>query len=146
MTDDREALREKLAAVTFPWPAQVLAWEEYRQATSEAHERVERLTLALHDQVEQWRWYPVVLALMTLRGVDRLVAATLVAELGDLRRFATARELMGFLGLVPSEHTSGSSRRNGGITRTGNGYARRMLAKPLAEPAGSIGAWPVYGS
>lgn len=118
-----------LAAVTFPWPAQVLAWEEYRQATSEAHERVERLTRALHDQVEQWRWYPVVQALMTLRGVDRLVAATLVAELGDLRRFATARELMGFLGLVPSEHTSGSSRRNGGITRTGNGYARRMLVE-----------------
>ena len=69
MTDDREALREKLAAVTFPWPAQVLAWEEYRQATSEAHERVERLTQALHDQVEQWRWYPVVRALMTLRGL-----------------------------------------------------------------------------
>lgn len=118
-----------LAAVTFPWPAQVLAWEEYRQAASEAHERVERLTRALHDQVEQWRWYPVVQALMTLRGVDRLVAVTLVAELGDLRRFATARELMGFLGLVPSEHTSGSSRRNGGITRTGNGYARRMLVE-----------------
>lgn len=118
-----------LARVSFPWPAQTLAWEEYRQTMSEANERVERLTRALHDQVEQWRWYPVVRALMTLRGVDRLVATTLVAELGDLRRFGTAREFMGFLGLVPSEHTSGATRRNGGITRTGNGNARRMLVE-----------------
>ena len=104
-------------------------WEEYRQAVSEAHRRVERLTESLHDQVEQWRWGVVVKALMTLRGIDRVSAATLVAELGDLRRFAHARELMGFVGLVPSEHSSGDSRRNGAITRTGNGYARRMLVE-----------------
>ena len=118
-----------LAQLSFPWPAQALAWEEYRQAVSETHQRVQRLTQALHDQVEQWRWCPVVTALMTLRGVDRVVATTLVAELGDLRRLAQARELMGFLGLVPSEHTSGSTRRCGAITRTGNGYARRMLVE-----------------
>ena len=118
-----------LSQHTFAWPAQRLAWEEYRQAVSEAHRRVERLTESLHDQVEQWRWGVVVKALMTLRGIDRVSAATLVAELGDLRRFAHARELMGFVGLVPSEHSSGDSRRNGAITRTGNGYARRMLVE-----------------
>ena len=84
-----------LSQHTFAWPAQRLAWEEYRQAVSEAHRRVERLTESLHDQVEQWRWGVVVKALMTLRGIDRVSAATLVAELGDLRRFAHARELMG---------------------------------------------------
>ena len=118
-----------LSQHTFAWPAQRLAWEEYRQAVSEAHRRVERLTESLHDQVGQWRWGVVVKALMTLRGIDRVSAATLVAELGDLRRFAHARELMGFVGLVPSEHSSGDSRRNGAITRTGNGYARRMLVE-----------------
>ena len=118
-----------LSQHTFAWPAQRLAWEEYRQAVSEAHRRVERLTESLHDQVKQWRWGVVVKALMTLRGIDRVSAATLVAELGGLRRFAHARELMGFVGLVPSEHSSGDSRRNGAITRTGNGYARRMLVE-----------------
>ena len=129
-TDRRDALHlAEQARAGALRPAQTLAWEEYRQSVSEANGRVERLTGALHDQAEQWRWYPVVRALMTLRGVDRVVATTLVAELGDLRRFGTPREFMGFLGLVPSEHTSGSTRRTGRITRTGNGNARRMLVE-----------------
>lgn len=77
------------------------------------------------EQENDWRLQPVVSALMTLRGIDFVSAATLVAEPGDLRRFARPRELMGFLGLVPSERTSGTTRRLGAITRTGNGYARR---------------------
>ena len=64
---------------------------------------------------------------MSLRGVDQLVATTLVAELWDLRRFARPREIMGYLGLVPSEHTSGERRRLGAITKTGNSHARRVL-------------------
>ena len=60
---------------------------------------------------------PLVQALMTLRGVDQVVAMTLVAELGELKRFAHPRELMGYLGLVPCEHTSGEKRRLGGITK-----------------------------
>ena len=66
---------------------------------------------------------------MTLRGISRIAAVTLVAESGDLRRFGHPRDLMGFLGLVPSEHTSGNTRRQGAITRTGNGHARRMLVE-----------------
>jgi transposase len=69
----------------------------------------------------------VVSAIMTLRGLDLIAATTVVVELGDLRRIAHPRELMGYLGLVPSEHTSGSKRRLGAITETGNGHVRRVL-------------------
>ena len=70
---------------------------------------------------------PVVSAVMALRGLDLVAATTVVAELGDLRRFAHPSELMGYLGLVPSEHTTGSKRRLGAITKTGNGHVRRVL-------------------
>ena len=68
-------------------------------------------------------------AVMTLRGLDLVAATTVVAELGDLRRFARPRELMGYLGLVPSEHTTGSKRRLGAITKTGNTHVRRVLVE-----------------
>jgi transposase len=116
-----------LATVSFAHRAQNIAFVEYRQAVSEAQARVERLSEALAQELEHWRMRPLVQALMTLRGVDRLVAMTLVAELGELKRFAHPRELMGYLGLVPSEHTSGEKRRLGAITKTGNSHARRVL-------------------
>ena len=116
-----------LAQISFPHPAQNIAFTEYCQAVGEGQLRVQRLTQALAQEVETWRMQPVVGALMTLRGLDLVAATTLVAELGDLRRFAHPRELMGYLGLVPSEHSSGSSRRLGAITKTGNSHARRVL-------------------
>jgi len=73
--------------------------------------------------------HPVVAALMSLRGIDFIAAVTLVAELGDLSRFAHPRQLMSFLGLVPSEHSSGHSRHQGAITKTGNRHARRVLVE-----------------
>lgn len=118
-----------LAQISFPFPAQELAYVEYRQAVSESHARVERLTASMREQLTHWRMHPVVEALMTLRGINLVAAMTLVAELGDLRRFALPRELMSFLGLVPSEHSSGDRRHQGAITRTGNGHARRMLVE-----------------
>jgi hypothetical protein len=69
----------------------------------------------------------MVQALQALRGVGLVAAATLVAELGDITRFTNPRQLMAYLGLVPSEHSSGRTRRQGGITKAGNGTARRML-------------------
>ena len=66
---------------------------------------------------------------MSLRGIDLIGAMTLVAEIGDFTRFARPRELMGFLGLIPSEHTSGNHRRQGHITKTGNSHARRILVE-----------------
>ena len=79
--------------------------------------------------MSDWSLAPVVRALMALRGVDRITAATLLAELGDIGRFDSPRQLMAFLGLVPSEHSSGARRRRGAITRTGNGAARRALVE-----------------
>jgi hypothetical protein len=79
---------------------------EYRAAVSEAHERVERVTAALREQVAEWHLQPVVAALMTLRGIELIAAVTLSAELGDLRRFAHPKQLMAFLGLIHRRHTA----------------------------------------
>lgn len=118
-----------LAALSFAHPAQDIAFAEYRQAVREGHERVERLTQALRAQTEHWRLKPLVVALSSLRGIDFVAAVTLVAEIGDFSRFAHPTELMGFLGLVPSEFSTGGSRRQGEITKTGNGHARRVLVE-----------------
>ena len=125
--------------VSFAHPAQDIAFTEYRQAVSEGHARVQRLSESLTHEVEHWRMHSLVRAVMTLRGLDLVAAITVVAELGDLRRFAHPRELMGYLGLVPSEHTSGSQRRLGAITKTGNGSRtprtdRGGLELPLPRP------------
>jgi transposase len=76
-----------------------------------------------------WSQAPVVRALMAHRGVSLLVASTTVAEIGDLTRFTRARDLMGFLGLVPSLDNTGLRRRTGAITKTGNGHVRRVLVE-----------------
>jgi transposase len=76
-----------------------------------------------------WIWEPVVIALMALRGVSFLAAFTLVAEIGDFRRFATAGQLMTYLGLIPSEYSSGPKQKRGSITKTGNGHARKILVE-----------------
>ena len=116
-----------LAGVGFAHPAQQIAFVEYRQAVTEADERVQRLTESLRTQCEHWRMSAVVAALATLRGIDFIAAVTLVAEIGDFSRFAHPSQLMGFLGLVPSEYTTGDTRRQGDITKTGNSHARRVL-------------------
>jgi transposase len=72
---------------------------------------------------------PVVEALVALRGIDKLAATVILAELGDISRFDSPRQLMAYLGLVPSEHSSGGRRHQGAITLTGNGHARRMLVE-----------------
>ena len=77
----------------------------------------------------QWSLGPVVHSLVALRGIDKLAAMVLLAELGDISRFDAPSQLMAFLGLVPREHSSGSKRRQGGITKTGNGHARRILVE-----------------
>jgi len=118
-----------LARIGWEHPAQGIAYAEYRNAVAEAHARVERLTAALREQVEQWRFGPVVRALMCFKGIDFVAAAVLLAELGDLQRFDHPRQLMAYLGLVPSEYSSGPSRSQGGITKTGNTHARRILVE-----------------
>jgi transposase len=121
------AQQRELAKVSFPHPAQQIAFTEYRLAVSEADERVARLSAALREQADTWRLQPLLSALMTLRGLQFLTAATVLAELGDLRRFSHPKQLMSFLGLVPCEYSSGLSRRLGAITKCGNAHVRRVL-------------------
>ena len=116
-----------LARVAFDHPAQQIAFAEYRSTVLEAHERVERITAALREQIEHWRFGPVVRALMCFKGIDFIAAAIIVAELGDLRRFEHPRQLMAYLGLVPTENSTGPNRRQGGITKAGNSHARWLM-------------------
>jgi transposase len=118
-----------LSEVVCPTPAQQLVFQEYVRAVTEHTERLQRLEQELQDQVKAWRLHPVVDALQALRGVQFTVAATLVAELGDLTRFDHPRELMKFLGLIPSEYSTGERRRQGAITKAGNSHARRVLVE-----------------
>jgi transposase len=110
-------------------PAQQIVLQEYLDAVREAGARVQRLTGQIRELLPQWRRAPFVAAYQALRGVSLIVATTVVAEVGDLRRFNNPKELMAYLGLVPSEHSSGATVRRGQITKTGNGHARRVLVE-----------------
>jgi transposase len=116
-----------LSTIRLPYPAQQIAFVEYRNAIKDSHERLERITEALHLHSSQWRMNPLLQALMCLRGFQFIAAVTFIAEIGDPRRFAHPRALMSYLGLVPSEFSSGKSRHQGSITKAGNKHARRIL-------------------
>jgi transposase len=116
-----------LSEVVCPTPAQQIVFQAYVRAMTEHTERLQRLEQELQDQVTTWRLAPVVDALQALRGVQFTVAVTAVAELGDLTRFENPRQLMSYLGLTPSEYSTGERRRQGGITKAGNTHARRAL-------------------
>src|SRR5438105_13214366 len=112
-----------LARVRLPQPAQRLAFEEYVQAGEEPSARVQRLTRCIEQELAQWRWRSVVTALQACRGIQLIHAVRIVAELGDLSRFAHARQLMSYLGLI---HPEG---HQGAITKAGNSSARRALVE-----------------
>jgi len=118
-----------LGSVGMKYPAQKVALQEYIEAVNECTGRVARLREQIGLAVEEWRMAPMVKALQALRGVSLICATITVAELGDLSRFQNPKELMAYLGLVPSEHSSGESIRRGSITKTGNGHARRVLVE-----------------
>jgi transposase len=103
--------------------------QEYINTVAACAERTARLTDQITKLLPDWRLNPVVKALQALRGVAPIVAATTVAEIGDMSRFENPRQLMAYLGLVPSESSSGESIRRGSITKTGNGHVRRVLVE-----------------
>ncbi|MBP5989959.1 IS110 family transposase [Piscinibacter sp.] len=117
-----------LGTLSFEGPAQ-MAFTEYWLATKAGDQRVERLSQSLQDAIKGWRFEPVVKALQALRGIDVISAVGLTAEIGDFRRFDHPRKLMGYLGLVPSEHSSGQCVQRGSITKTGNAHARTLLTE-----------------
>ena len=118
-----------LTELVLPHPAQQIVLQEFIQTINERTARLSRLVNELSHHVHQWRYYPVVKAIQAMRGVRLLVATGVVAELGDLTRFDHPRKLMSYLGLVPSEHSSGGKRHIGAITKCGNGRARRLLVE-----------------
>lgn len=109
--------------------AQQFTLQEYVDTVRSCSERVERITEKIRLLASQWRFGPVVEALQAFRGVCLVIAATVIAEIGDLSRFENPRDLMAFLGLIPTQHSSGDNIRLGGITKTGNRHARRMLVQ-----------------
>jgi transposase len=123
------AHKRYLSGLLMPQPAQQIVFQECIHAIDDATARLERLTQSMEDALPGWKWEPVVRALMSLRGVQVLTAMTLVAEAGDMTRFDDPRELMGYFGLTPSEHTSGNKRVQGGITKCGNTHCRRVLTE-----------------
>ena len=121
------AHRKWLASQNFGHLEQRIAFEELVRAMEEAKARVARLERAIEEAVPDWSLAPMVTALMAMRGIDLVAATTILAEVGDLGRFQTPRELMAWLGLVPSEASTGDRVRRFGITKAGNGRARRAL-------------------
>ncbi len=118
-----------LTEIILPHPAQQLVLQEAIQTVNERIARLKRLDNELLHHVKNWRYYPVVKAVQAMRGVRLLVATGVIAELGDLSRFDHPRKLMSYVGLTPSENSSGGSRRLGSITKCGNSRARRLLVE-----------------
>lgn len=121
--------RDWIRTQRFEYPAQQRVRTDYLKAVEDLAERVAALTAALGELVQDTVLAPLVKALQAFRGVSLVTAVTVAAEVGDLRRFATAGQFMAYVGLVPSEDSSGQRRRQGRITRCGNGHVRRILVE-----------------
>jgi transposase len=119
--------RRWLQSQSFTHPAHQIALQEMLQAERNATERHDRLTGHIEALVPEWDLAPAVNALQALRGVALISAVTFMAEIGDVRRFETPVKLMAYLGLVPSEYSTGKTTKRGGITRAGNSRVRHKL-------------------
>ena len=116
-----------MAELSFTHPAHHIVLAEYIQAIEDAEIRIERLTKQVAATVASWSMAPVIEAYQAMRGVALLTAVTFVVEIGDVRRFETAPQLMAYLGLVLSESSTGERVKRKGITKAGNTRARRVL-------------------
>jgi transposase len=118
-----------LSQLSMPHAPAHVVLEDYLASMRAAEDRVRRLEASLHRCAADSSQLALIAALQALRGIGFLSAVTIVAELGDLRRFPNPRQLMAYTGLVASEHSSGQSRHRGGITHTGNPYLRHVLVQ-----------------
>ena len=118
-----------LASQRLEHPEQRIAFEEMMLAVRQMQERIAQLEQAIRTAVPDWSLAEVVTALMAMRGIDLISATTFLAEIGDLSRFQTPRELMAYLGMVPSEESTGDIIKRGPITKAGNWRARRTLVE-----------------
>jgi transposase len=124
-----QAHRQWIRRQKFAHAAQTRVLNDYLKQVEDAAARIEALTRDLEELVPHSPLAPLITALQAFRGIRLVTAVVIASELGDLRRFKTPRELMAYLGLVPSQYSTGVSRRLGGITRTGNGHVRRILVE-----------------
>jgi transposase len=104
-----------------------VVYEEYRSQVRSLEERIARLEAQIVEAAESPRYKAQVSLLRAFKGIDYIIALALVCEIGDFKRFASAKAFMSYLGFVPSENSSGGKRRQGGITKAGNGHRRRLL-------------------
>lgn len=124
-----KAHRNWLASQKISHREQRFVFEELLGAERQAQDRADRLEAAIRAAVPEWSLAEVVTALQAMRGIDLVSAVIILAEIGDLSRFASPRDLMGYLGLVPSERSTGDSVKRGPITKAGNRRARRILVE-----------------
>ena len=118
-----------LSDIKMPHRSQQIVLQEYIGTLNQCKDRVQRLTDHIQQLLPEWQLFPVVQALQSMRGISMIVSATTVAEVGDLKRFQNPAELMSYLGLVPSENSTGQKTRRGSITKAGNGHVRRVLVE-----------------
>jgi transposase len=121
--------RRWVSQISFLNHWQQLAFEEHRHTIEDRLAQCSRLEMSLREAVTGWRSYPAVLGLQAMRGVQFTTAVGMLSELGDLERFQHPRQLMAWLGITPSEYSSGGKRSQGGITKNGNSYARKLLVE-----------------
>lgn len=119
--------REWIKSLTFKYPSQSVAFQEYLQTLNEIEERVKRLEKEIENHATEGVHAPIIQALQCLRGVALITATSFVAEIGSFKRFRSPKQLMAYAGLVPSESSSGPLRKQGAITKTGNSHVRRLL-------------------
>jgi transposase len=124
-----KAHRTWLASIKLESREQRFVFEEWKLAERQAQERIDRIEAAIRQAVPEWSLREVVGALQAVRGIDLINAVTVMAEIGDLTRFASAAELMAYLGLVPRENSTGDKVKRGGITKAGNSRARTALTE-----------------
>ncbi len=121
--------REWLARQRFEHGADQMVFQDYLLAVEQLEERIRGLDERLGEVATSDPYRERVGWLRCFRGIDTVAAMTIIAELHDFSRFHSSRQLMAYLGLVPSEHSSGASRRHGSITKAGNRHVRRMLVQ-----------------
>jgi transposase len=121
--------RKWLSEQRFEFAAQQQTFDAYVHTVDLVDRRIEALEASIREAAEQGRWRELVAKLRCLRGVDTRTALGIAAEIGDFGRFPTAEAFMAFVGLVPSEHSSGERRRQGSITKAGNSHVRRLLVE-----------------
>jgi len=121
--------RKWLGEQRFEHAGEQITFDTYLHAVDLVDRRIEALERAIRETAEQGQWRERVARLRCLRGIDTLTALALVVEIGDFGRFRSAEEFMAFVGLVPSERSSGEQRRQGSITKVGNAHVRRLLVE-----------------